>query len=256
MKQTSIDKINKVYVAIKDHEEFKMYAELLKDVIRAEAMTPVKAGKFNIYNYVTKDQIRPSMCGVYHDKGMKVASDSHILIAFEEEYPEEFEGGVVLKDGSFVEIEEHVWDPESKETKTIKHRTSYVDKDGHNHPIFPKWRDIIPNIVAGGYMPYKFDREKFYKWVEGLRVAHKTEYGKGIKFGTDWFVKVGPCGFKAEWFNLMIEAMDFLGADQIYLHDEGRRAGVIKTDKGVCISMPILLAEDFSEDKPNHVILG
>lgn len=93
MKQTSIDKINKVYVAIKDSDEFKMYAELLKDVIRAEAMTPVKAGKFNIYNYVANDEIHPSMCGVYHENGMKVASDSHILIAIEEEYPEEMEGG-------------------------------------------------------------------------------------------------------------------------------------------------------------------
>lgn len=256
MKQTSIDKINQVYMAIKDSDEFKMYAELLKDIIRAEAMPPVKAGKFNLYNYVADDQIRPSMCGVYHENGMKVASDSHILIAIEDEYPEEMEGGVVLKDGSFVEIEEHVWDPEGRVTNTIKHRTSYVDKDGHNHPIFPKWRDVIPNIDNGGWKAYKFDREKFYKWVEGLRVAHKTEYGKGVKWQPTWFCKVGPCGFKAEWFNRMIEAMDFLGTDEIFLHDEGRRAAVIKTDKGVCISMPAMLEDNFSEDVPTHVILG
>jgi len=255
MKQTSIDKISKVYVALQGSEYAKL-ADLLQDVIRAEAMTPAKAGKFNIYNYVADDEIRPAMCGVYHDNGMKVASDSHLLIAIKEEYPEEHEGTVILKDGSFVEIEENVLDPEGHVTNTIKHRTSYVDKDGHNHPIFPKWRDVIPSTEKSGYDAYTFDREKFFKWVEDLRVAHKAEYGKGVKWLPTWFCKVGPCGFKAEWFCRMIEAMDFLGTDKIYLHCDGRRAAVIKTDKGVCISMPVMLNDNFSEDVPTHVILG
>lgn len=257
MKQTSIDKINQVYVAIKDHEEFKMYAELLKDVIRAECMTPAKAGKFNIYNFVANDEIRPTMCGVYHDRGNKVASDSHILVAIKEDYPAEYEGKVILKDGSFVYIEEYIWNSENRITDTIKHDTSYVDKDGHNHPIYPKWESIIPKTdEAVGYKPYTFDREKFFKWVDELRVAHKAEYGKGIKWHTDWFVKVGPCGFKAEWFNRLIEAMDALGTDELYLHESGRRAAVAKSDKGIAILMPVLLEDNFGEDKPNHVILG
>lgn len=226
MKQTSIDKINQVYVAIKDHEDFKSMAELLKDVIRAECMTPAKAGKFNIYNYVSTEENRPTMCGVYHDRGNKVASDAHILVAMKEDYPAEHEGKVMLK-------------------------------DGHNHPIYPKWESIIPKTdEAVGYKPYTFDREKFFKWVDELRVAHKAEYGKGIKWHTDWFVKVGPCGFKAEWFNRLIEAMDALSTDELYLHESGRRAAVAKSDKGIAILMPVLLEDNFGEDKPNHVILG
>ncbi|MBO6248429.1 MAG: hypothetical protein J6N54_06425 [Bacteroidales bacterium] len=260
MKQTSINKLSEVYNALRDPENARITnqqaAEMIQQVIRAEAMTPAKAGKFNLYNYVANDQIRPAMKGVFHDRGNKVASDAYIMIVIKENYPAEYEGAVLLKDGSYVEIEEVKWDKERKHCETIKHRTSYMDQEGRNHPIYPKWREVIPNLERGGYSPYKFDREKFFKWVEDLRTAHKTETGKGIKWSPMWFCKVGPCGFKAEWFARFIEAMDALGTDEVYLHEDGRRAALVQSDKGVCILMPVMLADNFGEDNPNHVILG
>lgn len=244
MKQTSIDKISKVYVALQGSEYAKL-AELLQDVIRAEAMTPAKAGKFNLYNYVESSEIRPCMCGVFHDGGNKVACDSHILVAIKEDYPAEYEGAVLLKDGSYVEIEEVKWDKERKHCETIKHRTGYVDQEGRNRTIYPKWRDIIPDIKRGGYSSYKFDREKFYSWVDEKRTEYKAETGKGIKWSPNWLCKVGPCGFKAEWFAKFIEAMDALGTDEIYLDEDGRRAALVQSDKGLCILMPVLIEDRY-----------
>ena len=249
MKQTSIDKLSEVYNALRDPENATINnmqaAEMIQQVIRAEAMTPAKAGKFNIYNYVANDEIRPAMNGVFHDRGNKVASDAHILIAIKEDYPAEYEGAVLLKDGSYVESQETVWDAESNKSVTIQHRTSWVDKDGHNHPIYPKWESVIPNVGAGGYRPYKFDREKFYSWVDEKRTEHKAETGKGIKWSPNWLCKVGPCGFKAEWFARFIEAMDFIGATEVYLHEDGRHAALVRSDKGQCILMPVLIEDRY-----------
>lgn len=254
MKQTSIDKISKVYVALQG-SEYAGLAELLQDVIRAEAMTPAKAGKFNIYNYVADDEIRPAMNGVFLNDGWKTASDSHILISIKEDYPAEYEGAVLLKDGSYVETEVAVWDAESNKPVTIQHRTAWVDKDGNNHHVYPKWESVIPNVSAGGYRPYKFDREKFYSWVDEKRTEHKAETGKGIKWSPNWLCKVGPCGFKAEWFARFIEAMDALGTDEVYLHEDGRHAALVQSDKGKCILMPVMQPDSFGEDNPNNIVL-
>lgn len=242
MKQTSIDKLSEVYNYIKGNSwkltTADQAAAFIQDVIRAEAMTPAKAGKFNLYNYVANDEIRPAMNGVFHDRGNKVASDAHIMIAIKEDYPAEYEGAVLLKDGSYVESPETVWDAESNKSVTIQHRTSWVDKNGHNHPVYPKWESVIPNVGAGGYLPYKFNREKFYSWVDEKRTAHKAETGKGIKWSPNWMCEVGPCGFNAKLFAKFIEAMDALGTNEVYLHQDGRHAALAQSDKGLCILMP------------------
>lgn len=258
MKQTSIDKLSEIYNALRDPENARINnmqaAEMIQQIIRAEAMTPAKAGKFNLYNYVANDEIRPAMNGVFHDRGNKVASDAYILIAIKEDYPAEYEGAVLLKDGSYVESQETVWDAESNKSVTIQHRTAWVDKDGHNRTIYPKWESVIPNVDAGSYRPYKFDREKFYSWVDEKRTEHKAETGKGIKWDGYWYCKIGPCVFKAELFSKLIEAMEYLGATEV-LMAESRRAAMVRSDKGVCILMPVMQPDTFSESNPNHIVL-
>ena len=56
------------------------------DHIRAAIFieTPTPKGSFNIYDYTADDQIRPAMCGVFHDGGFKVASEGHILAAYKD----------------------------------------------------------------------------------------------------------------------------------------------------------------------------
>ena len=61
--------------------------------------------KFNIYNYVSKDEGRPNICGVYHCNGRKVATDGSILVVLEETYADNLEGKIMLKNGRSVEQE-------------------------------------------------------------------------------------------------------------------------------------------------------
>lgn len=251
MKQTSIDKISKVYVALQGSEYSKL-AELLQDVIRAEATTPAKAGKFNIYNYVSKDTCRPAMNGVFLNEGWKTASDGHILISIKEEYDKAFEGRVMYKDGSFYSFRRIVQNDAGKYDE-IDQFTTYTDDNGHERSIYPKWQSVIPDIEKGGFKPYTFDKEKFYKWVDERRVQHKAETGKGIKWAKDWRCIVGEYVFDAELFAKFIEAMDYLGTYNVYECSEQRKA-VVRSDKGVCILMPVM-SNPFDESNPNHIVL-
>lgn len=215
MKQTSIKKLSEVYNSLNAlyngesvQHDYKDLANLIQDVIRAEATTKVKGSKFNIYNYVSKDEYRPQMCGVYHNEGWRVASDAHILFAEECEYPAEYEGKTLLKDGSFAEGGK-----------------------------YPQWRSAVPS--GDGYKPYEFDTQKFYDWVEQKRAAYKTETGKGIKFDGLWRVQIGPCLLNAAFFDKLVAAMNYLGATQLFVK-ESRRAVYAKTDKGLVLLMPAL----------------
>ena len=110
MKQTSITKLSEVYNnlnALYNGEEiahdYKYLANLIQQVLRAES-PEAKAGKFDYFKYVENtNSIRPVMQCVFHDKGYKVASDAHILIAIKEDYPEEYEHKLLHADGSFEE---------------------------------------------------------------------------------------------------------------------------------------------------------
>ena len=215
MKQTSIKKLSEVYNSLNAlyngesvQHDYKDLANLIQDVIRAEATTKVKGSKFNIYDYVSKDEYRPQMCGVYHDQGYRVACDAHILFAEETEYPAEYEGKSLLKDGSFAEGGK-----------------------------YPQWRSVVPS--GDGYKPYEFDSQKFYDWVEQKRAAFKTETGKGIKFGELWRVRIGLCLLKASMFDKLVAAMNYLGATQLFVQD-AHRAVYAATDKGLVLLMPVI----------------
>ena len=212
MKQTSITKLSEVYNGLKD-TDYASFANLVADVIRAEASTPVKGSKFDIFNFVEKNDIlRPVMCGVFHDEGWKVASDAHILVALNETYPEEYEHKILLKDGSFVE-----------------------------YGKYPTWRSIIPD--GKDYEEYEVDAKKFYEWIEQKRIEWKTANGRGTKFAHSWRVKVGPACLKAEFFDKFITAMKEIGATKILIKDS-RRIVYAKTDKGVVLLMPVIETED------------
>ena len=216
MKQTSITKLSEIYNALLDPENARISnsqaAEMIQEVIRAEASTPVKGSKFDIFNFVGKDSLRPVMCGVFHDDGWRVASDLHILYAERAEYPEEYEHKILLKDGSFVE-----------------------------YGVYPKWRSIIPD--GKDYEEYEFDAKKFYGWIEQKRIEWKAANGRGTKFAYSWKVKVGPAYLKAEFFDKFITAMKEIGATKILIKDY-RRMVYAKTDKGCVLLMPIIEAED------------
>lgn len=56
----------------------------------------------DLYPFVSKYKDQPFLCGVYHDKGYLVASDSHILVKLKADYQKALEGKIILKNGEEV----------------------------------------------------------------------------------------------------------------------------------------------------------
>lgn len=209
MKQTSIDKLSEIYNALNNTENQRL-ADLVQQVIRAEATTEAKGGKFDYFKYVAADGIRPIMQCVFHDEGYKVASDAHILIAIKDSYPSEWEHKLLHADGSF-----------------------------EDHGIYPKWRSVIPK--PDGYEPYKVDRKAFYEWLTQKRSELKAETGKGKKFVNGWSYQFGPARFNAELFDKLLTAMERIGTDVLMLKD-ARSSAYAQTEDGTALLMPVMVA--------------
>lgn len=48
--------------------------------------------------------------------------------------------------------------------------------------------------------------------------------------------------------------MCYLGATEVLMADS-LRAALVRSDKGVCLLMPVMQPDTFSEDNPNNIVL-
>lgn len=209
MKATSLQKLSEVYNYLTDGlgegEDLRM-AGLIQEVIRAES-PDVKAGMFNIFDFVGKDKIRPQMCCVYHDEGVKVASDAHILVVVKESYPEEYEHKLLRKDGAFEKCK------------------------------YPNYRQIKQDMKD--VEPTKIDAEKFYAWLKVRRAEFKAETGTSRNWNDSWYVKVGLAYLRAKHFDKLLKAMARLGTDELFVKDSHRAVQADSEDGWVAL-MPVI----------------
>ena len=214
MKKETEKLLNEIY----NMSESKEVQEKVKQILRIEAPQP--NGKFDYYKYVSKDEIRPIMAGVFHYNGFKVASDCHILVAIKDEYDvSELEGKVVGKDGAFIEGK------------------------------YPNWRSVVPDFTSEKH-GYRTETVKidFNKWSELMKV-----YKADKKVGEEkMWVKVGSQFYKMDLFNLLTIAMKRLGTDEITNSwtQYGPTAGVCNGDDGsIALLMPATRAYDIDGDQ-------
>ena len=138
--------------------------------------------KFDFYKYAAKKDFYQAMCGIFHDKGQKVASDSHILIAKKEDYPEEYEGKILGKDGNFIEGK------------------------------FPNYESVFPNLKKSAYTEHEVNFEAFADFVLQTKATAKLR-GSDTSFA---FVEIGGCYFKFQLFQLLVSYMKEIGAKTIW----------------------------------------
>lgn len=188
--------------------EWQFVYERLMQVLRCE--TPAVSTKFDIWKWVCKDEdTRPVMCGIYHEDGFKVASESHILVWLKEEYPDNLEGKVLYKDGRVLDCYK-----------------------------YPRWRSVIPTENS---QVVKIDIAKFREahndWKARMRAFKKNATddnpGRGV-------VKVADAYFDMDSFSRVVDFMDAYGADEIICNGQNnRRAAMVKAGESGCLIMPI-----------------
>lgn len=173
--------IQNVEYNVKDEQLAKYLKDEFTRIIRIESPQSSNS-KFDFYKYVAKDKSRPIMSGILHDKGQKVASDSRILIAKKEDYPEEYEGKILGKDGNFIEAK------------------------------FPNYESVFPNLKKSAYTEHEVNFEAFADFVLQAKATAKLR-GSDTSFA---FVEIGGCHFRLDLFQLLVSYMKEIGAKTIW----------------------------------------
>ena len=160
--------------------------------------TPSTATKFDIFKIASKDETRPVMCGVFHDKGYKVASDATVLVAVKDAYDEALEGHILDRTGKDI-----------------------IGK-------YPKWESVFPSETSEEKKAYTLDTAAVYELLRQEK-AEKKAAGRD-RVARRGYVKVGDTFFRADKLAMVCAFMDAYGAKEITTYGPRRAAAVYAPD--------------------------
>lgn len=202
-------------------EDARFYTEqALKDIRAAIFMeTPAPSMKFNIYDFTNDDNgTRPVMGCVHHQDGYKVASDSRVLIAVKDAYPEALEGKNIDKNGEESEYKYPSWDK-----------------------LFCANQKTAPG--------YRIDFDKLTNWVKEHNAEKKMKGKWGARRA---YVKVGPAFFDLECLAKLAKFMKAQGTDILHVEEARRAAACFSEDGSKGLIMPCVCTRiDYKDDYLN-----
>ena len=126
--------------------------------------------KLDYYKYTASprtNKLRPALTGVFHDNGMKVASDAQILVAVKESYPEEFEGKIVGKNGEYVEGKYPKYNLIRPGKGDLRRNYIGVDRDG-SFTIEAVHKVDGENVETVDIMQSRFNKKLFEKLCKAM----------------------------------------------------------------------------------------
>ena len=177
--------------------------------------TPSTATKFDIFKIASKDETRPVMCGVFHDKGYKVASDATVLVAVKDAYDEALEGHILDRTGKDI-----------------------IGK-------YPKWESVFPSETSEEKKAYTLDTAAVYELLRQEK-AEKKAAGRD-RVARRGYVKVGDTFFRADKLAMVCAFMDAYGAKEITTYGPRRAAAVYAPDGSKALIMPAAFASNVND---------
>lgn len=183
-------------------EDIKAVIEKLNAIMFME--TPNVKGRFDLYDIASKDETRPVMCGIYHDNGFKVASDTHVLIAVKSEYDEALEHHIIGRDGRDI-----------------------LGK-------YPRWNVCLPTDNKET-KTWEIDTAKVYDLLRAQKAEKKASGRRNALYAA---VRIGDAYFRAEWLANVCRFMDHYGIKTFKTNGSRRAARVDAPDGSVAIVMP------------------
>lgn len=190
-------------------EDIRLAISSIKSAIFAE--TPGTMTKFDLFKIASTDQTRPAMCGVFHDKGYKVASDAKILVAVVDPYTEDLEGTILDKTGHVIEGR------------------------------YPKWEMVFPAKEKTGE-GYTVDTAAVRELEKAARAEKKAAglHGTAARYGAKRaYVKVGPAFFAVETMLKLATFMEAYGSNVLWIEDGRHAAAVYAPDGSKALIMPV-----------------
>lgn len=161
-----------------------------------------KKSKFNPYNYVSKDKLRPAMAGVFHSYGYKVATNTHVLIAYRDDYNDDLESKIVNKKGVIIDAR------------------------------YPNWKTVVPTDDDLQY--FDLDTSKM------TAILAKYKLDKKVDKDSAKYINFKGTHFNVEYFASLCAFADFIRAKQIGLSNNLKRACKVHASGNVGILMPVM----------------
>lgn len=211
MKPESLKHLQNLY----ERTEDKYFKETIEAIFRLESETKSKKGKFNIWDYVSNDDIRKYTYCVFHDNGYKVATDSFIMVALKEDYPEDMEGKLMRKDGTI-------------EDENVK---------------FPNWRKVIPDPQKMEMMAVTLD----FAGIRAFEADFKAK--KKLNKKMKGYVRVGGCLFKLDYLIKAVRFMEHVGTDELILLADNRKVALAVSGDSKMILMPVFPRTEFKDNE-------
>lgn len=225
MKPKTLDLIRKAYDICKESFDATVSeeaADILLSIIRAETCGKTSS-KFDIFDFVADDKWHPTMNGILHDKGFKVASDSKLLLMLKESYDKSLEGKIIGREGNVIEGR------------------------------YPRYEKVMPIYNKDEYTTYTIDFDSFYEQLKNIRTDVYEDCGKKKKWVNQMVVHIGDTWLRAELFNKFISFMQHVGTNELHIKDNAH-AVLTFVDENKAIIMP-LCAVDYIEHPENYYVI-
>jgi hypothetical protein len=222
---TNLSKLQEAYSLLGILESDEQVAPMIKEIKRhihefmVDNEPAPKKGEFNLWDFVSNDPIRPTMCGVFHDKenGMAVASDCHILVADKASYDE-----------SKVEPNGKMW-PIDKYGKFIE-------------GLYPSWNKIIPekdSAIEKGYKQYHVDAKDVEAYIKECKAYMKLNEFVGKHAMRPVFnIPNTNSWFRADYLLKFLLAS---GGDVWLINGDASRPAIYWSDERKVLLMPVLV---------------
>jgi hypothetical protein len=133
------------------------------------ANTVVRNEKLDLSRFVGKDDMRPAMTGILHEKGLKIATDGSILVAIYAHYKPELEGKIITPKGEIIDGTYPNWKsvlPAPESLMAVKLNRLFVD---------------VSRRIKQAETIAKIDTKKVY-----VSISHNDEK---LYFRSDYFTK-------------------------------------------------------------------
>lgn len=175
--------------------------------------------KINYYDFVSTDERRFFLMGIYHKDGLKVMTDARILLAVKENYDPSLEGVILDKNMSKI--------------------------DGQ----YPNWSKVVPDM--SNYKEITFNlTEKRYKEIKNLvdlsRKINRVKKHKGELLKDVLYKIADNCFINFEYLKQIFQVVTNYNV-KVYIDKDtpNNKAVVFKTDDDSCLFliMPLFNAE-------------
>lgn len=221
--------------------------------------------KVNIDTFCSSDENRAFMNGVYYDEGKKVATDGRYMLIEDADYPESYEGKIIVDEKHRRTFEKRYQKEKAKynsELETAKKTgigsrlyRELIKQGEPKNPIndkgeiveerFPNYKRAIPDESKLTDITARFDTGKIEKLaILGKTIKQKILTGKdyaGHKKDGVCLVKVGESYFDAKMLSDIISyAQSKGGLTSVFVNKDSDNAAVFEGNGFKAVLMPVV----------------